>query len=760
MVQHSLHLRSAAPSPNLSPTMGRGTRLAIVNLVVLFLSLAGFQASANGRAAPEVSIDHRASRSDARLINDDWRFLRADTPEAKGADFDDNAWARITLPHTWNATDGTDGGNNYYRGACWYRRPLDVDAAMLAGGRRVYLRFGAASLVADVYVNGTHVGQHRGGFAAFCFDVTDQLRTGKNLISVRVDNTRVDDVAPQSGDFTVFGGLYREIELITAEPLHVSPVDDGSSGICVKQVSLSDESATIDVVTKVRNKSATEQKNAVVTVAVAALTREGVARPLPGIDDPPKKPATTIFDIAAGADADVTTRLVIDRPRLWNGVLDPNVYHILVSVNEAGTQATEHVFESFGLRTFKVDPERGLSLNGRPYAVRGVNTHQEVPAKGWAGSRKDYEASYALVREMGATAVRMAHYQHHPYEYSLCDENGLVVWAEVPLVDKFGPSPAFGDNVKQQLRELIKQNRNHPSILFWGLWNELQPGGEDPNWNIVRECNVLAHELDPSRVTTAAHHLKPEHPAVNIPDTIAFNRYAGWYGGGATEWPFWIDDIRRATPGRPLAISEYGAGASIHQHELHPARVVARSDWHPEEYQSLVHEQAWLAIKARPYLWGTFVWNMFDFSADQRREGDHLGRNDKGLVTIDQKTRKDAYYFYQANWTSAPMVHITSARFDPYPIGKSDVKVYSNCDKVELIVNGKSQGKENGSDGIFIWPDVNFPEGPSTVVARGTKDDKTAEDVVRRTVSRAASTRTTVRPPSTAPPSDPTKTSN
>lgn len=682
--------------------------------------------------ADHASVTQR-TRPLSRLINDGWRFIRSDAADGEKVNFDDSSWDNVTLPHTWNAEDGSDGGKNYYRGPAWYRRMIDVQQSDLDLGRRFYLRFGAASLVARVYVNGEDLGEHRGGFAAFCFDATTKLHAGANVISVRVDNTRVDDIAPQSGDFTVFGGLYREVELLVLEPVHISPVDDASPGVYLKQADVSAASATVEVTTKLLNTTAIEEPN--VTVSIEIVAREGESR----------AGGQTSVRIPGSGVADAVTRIVIDRPQLWNGVKGPNLYDATVTVRDSAGNVVDAVVQPLGLRTISVDSAKGLMLNGEEHPARGVNTHQEVPGKGWAGSREDYDESYALVREIGATAVRMAHYQHNDYEYTLCDESGQVVWAEIPLVDKFGPSPAFADNLKQQLRELIKQNYNHPSIVVWGLWNELVEKPEDPNWQTVRELNDLAHELDPTRPTTAAHHLKPEHPAVNIPDLIAFNRYAGWYGGDPIEWPFWIDDLEKATPGRRIALSEYGAGGSIVQHQLNPTKVKPFGEWHPEEYQSLVHEQAWHAMRDRKELWGTFVWNMFDFSVDSRDEGDHPGRNDKGLVTFDHKTRKDAFYYYQANWTAEPMVHITSARFDPYPSGPSTVKVYSNCDAVELIYNGKPLGKRAGVEGIFIWPDVEFREGPSTLLARGTKAGRTVTDEVKRTVSRST------RPVSTSP---------
>ena len=713
-------------------------------LLIALACLAGCQAGAANRAAAEPTTHPatgpttqpiaEAAERRSTLIDDNWRFLRADLFEAHEATFDDSKWQRVTLPHTWNLADGSDGGNNYYRGPAWYRRPLEVKDADLKANKRFYLRFGAASLVADVYVNGTKIGQHRGGFAAFCFDATEQLHAGNNEISVRVDNSRQPDIAPQSGDFTVFGGLYRDVELLVLHSLHISPMDDASSGIYLKPANVSANSATVEVTAKLRN-AGDAIAGATLDVSIFDASSKGNFARASG---------KASINLAAKAEGDAKTTLALERPHLWNGVADPHLYYAEAILHDAAGQEMDRVFQTIGFRTISVDSDKGLILNGKPYAAHGVNIHQEVGGKGWAGSADDYAKCYQLVRDVGATVVRMAHYQHNPAEYSLCDSNGLIVWTEEPLVNEFGKaSPAFADNLKQQLRELIKQNYNHPSVCFWSLWNEVGAKDDDADWQLVRECNALAHELDPSRITVAASNQDARRAQTNIPDIIAFNHYAGWYNGKADEWPHTLDNYRAATPGRAIGISEYGAGGSVNQHELNPARVDAGGAWHPEEYQCEVHERAYRAMKERPWLWGTFVWVMFDFSADQRNEGDHAGRNDKGLVTFDRKTPKDVYYFYQANWTTTPMVHITSAAYDPYPIGKSAVKVYSSCDKVELFLNGVSQGEQKGTDGIFLWPDVSFVEGKAVTIARGVKDGKTVEETVTRTVSKDASTRTT-----------------
>jgi beta-galactosidase len=426
--------------------------------------------------------------------------------------------------------------------------------------------------------------------------------------------------------------------------------------------------------------------------------------------------------IAARGAADATLHLRLDRPRLWNGRLDPYLHRATVTVRD-GSRVTDVVTQALGFRTFHVDPERGLILNGERYALHGVNRHQDRLNKGWAIDRADHEEDFRIIAEMGCSGVRLAHYQQSGDAYTLCDELGLVTWAENGLVNDISHTPAFAENAKQQLRELIKQNYNHPSIFFWSLYNELAlrtPEFADEQ-ALVSELNNLAHQLDPGRITTAAtHKQRVDHPVNWIPDATAFNRYFGWYEGRPGDWPAGLDGLRKAMPGKLIGISEYGAGASIYQHEAAPQKPRTSGAWHPEQWQCTVHEAAWKAMKDRPWLWGTFIWEMFDFAADPRSEGDQPGRNDKGLVTFDRKTRKDAFYFYKANWSNEPVVHIVARRFNPRPPGPIEVKVYSNCEQVELFVDGKSLGRRSGDDCVFIWSGVPLRVGKNRVVARGT----------------------------------------
>ena len=390
-----------------------------------------------------------------------------------------------------------------------------------------------------------------------------------------------------------------------------------------------------------------------------------------------------------------------------------------------------------GIRTFSIDPQKGFLLNGQPYHLHGVSRHQDRQDKGWAISNADHDEDMALIKEMGCTAIRLAHYQHSEYFYELCDKEGMIVWAEVPVVNDITPTEAFTDNAEQQLRELIRQNQNHPSICFWSIGNEVMARNGDPR-PLFKEMNAVAHEEDPTRITTMAFAVPKVEADTgkqwprewwDITDAVGQNRYSGWYRGT-------LQDFRPFVESQPAeAISEYGAGASIYFHNEHPVRMD-----HSEEYQCLFHETYWPVIHENPKIWGNFVWNMFDFGVARRKEGDHTGRNNKGLVTRDRKTKKDAFYYYQANWSDEPMAHINSKRFTVRGLDRIAVKVYSNAAEIELLVNGKSLGKKSGTYAAFVWDDVPLKVGENQVIARGEKDGKPVEDSCAWTYTPGAPT--------------------
>jgi beta-galactosidase len=644
-----------------------------------------------------------------------WKFNRSDVPGAQDVSFDDSAWGTVTLPHTWNNLDGQDGGNDYYRGIGWYRQHYTVPDAQ--AGKEWFIRFDGASLVTDLWVNGRYVGEHRGGFAAFVWDVTPYLDVGAdNVFAVKVNNARNPDVPPLSGDFTVDGGIYRHVNLIATDPLHVSLTDYASPGVYLRQTNVSPSSADLQVTTKLRNDDLTPRQ---ATVVATVLDADG------------NLVTSLSSDLALdpGAAADVVQNTTLAKPHLWDGRADPYLYHVCVQVIGDSGAVVDQVEQPLGLRFYRVDPANGFFLNGHYLDLHGVDFHQDRLDKGWAISDGDQVQDVSLIREIGATFVRLSHYQHHPLTYDLLDQSGIVAWSEIPFVNAATNSQAFFANAGQQLVEMIRQNYNHPAVLFWGMYNEI---GDNPTTRtLVSQLVQIAHSEDPTRLTTAASD-QADGAVINYqPDVTGFNRYYGWYYGQMTDFGVWADSIHSKYPDRAIGVSEYGAGASIYQHQDNPPQPPPFGPWHPEEYQDLFHESYWQQLSTRRFLWAKTIWNMFDFASDGRNEGDTPGRNDKGLVTYDRHTRKDAFYWYQANWSTDPVLYITSRRYVNRPTNTVEVKVYSNLDEVRLTVNGVSWGAVRSPDHIFRWTDVALGPGQNVVEVQGTRDGRFFTDGVK-----------------------------
>jgi beta-galactosidase len=659
------------------------------------------------------------------LLQDGWRFIKDDVAGAEEVSFDDSSWEKVRVPHTWNAVDAQSKAD-YYRGAGWYRKTITLSNEQAAMSN--FLRFEGVSAVADVYVNGRKLGQHRGAFGAFCFPLRGFVKPGGNVIAVRADNTKFPDIAPISGDFAIFGGIYRDVHLLTLNERSIDPLDDASPGVYLLQEDVSPERAVVRVTVKLRNNSQQPWE-----AGVRCIVRDPDGNEVPTIR------AGTMAHAWAVQGKEVVSAsfpLVIERPRLWDGhrstsSAPPYLYSVTVETRD-GDVVTDRVVQPLGLRTIRLDPDKGLFLNGERYSLHGANRHQDRKDKGWAISKEDQEQDFELLLEMGSTGVRLAHYPHCDYAYSLCDKNGLLVWAEIPLVDRVAPAPyaaAFAENAKQQLREMIKQNFNHPSIIVWGISNELWMGRDNNRGSTLpRELYELAKSLDSSRPIVLADNGGPTDEFNDITDAIAFNRYHGWYVDTHNDWAK-IDELHAkiATGPRPRAvgISEYGAGANPQHHEagvVDAKMPVHNGPWHPEEYQSLLHESAWNVMKKREWLWCAFFWNMFDFATPVRQEGGFQSLNDKGVVSYDRKLKKDAFYFYKANWSDEPVVYVTSRRFSPRPAGVTNIKVYSNQAAVELFVNEKSMGVLKASkfpDRVFVWAGVELPVGNTRVEAIG-----------------------------------------
>lgn len=634
-------------------------------------------------------------------LDDGWRFERADVAGAEAPGFDDAAWAAVTLPHTFNAVDGEAGGA-FYRGPAWYRRSFEL----APGARQRFLEFDGAALAADVWVNGRHAGRHEGGYARFRFDVTALAKPGRNTLAVRVDNGTLPAVAPLGGDFTVFGGLYRRVRLVETAPVHIDLLDHGAPGVEVATDAVSSAAARVQVKTRVRNASAAAQR------AVLHLTlRDAQGRVVASHRQPLRLPAQ------ATEVASASLRLV--RPRLWQGVHDPYLYRLSVALRRDGA-AADAVALPVGVRSVALDPVRGFLLNGKPYALHGVNYfHPGRPGRGLAVGEAEIDEDMRVLRELGVSGLRLVHFQHPSHVYERADELGFVLWTEIPLNARLNEKPdddaALRANLAQQLRELIRQNRHHASVAFWGLGNEVYRSDE-VIVKLLGELHAQAKREDPTRLTAYAHCCAPDdHPMALQADYTGFNRYWGWYDGELGDLGPWADRLRARLPQRAFGLGEYGAGASVLHQQDPPRRPEPGGRWHPEQYQALFHEAYWAQIAARPWLAGSFVWLGFDHASAGRNEGDRPGINDKGLVSYDRKMRKDAYHFYRAHWSREPMVHIASRRLTPRPAGATAIKAYSNARRVTLRVNGVDVGSEYPADRVVVWRDVPLAPGRNEI---------------------------------------------
>lgn len=625
-------------------------------------------------------------------INRKWSFRKgvSAVPAEVPAD-----WDFVNLPHTWNAIDGQDGGNDYYRGTCMYVKTLDREEIPTAD--RYYLELKGANSSADVYLNGEKLAHHDGGYSTWRVEITDALQKGTQ-IAVAVDNAENDRVYPQMADFTFYGGLYRDVNLIAVSDSHFDLDYYGGPGIAVTPT-VNGDSATVEMETYLTDAKAGQ------TVKYTVLDAEGNA----------------VATAETAADSPKVT-VKLSNVHLWNGRKDPYLYTATAELCDGG-EVLDNIFTRFGCRTFKIDPEKGFFLNGVSYPLRGVSRHQDRWGLGNALLPEHHKEDIELICEMGANTIRLAHYQHDQYFYDLCDEKGLVIWAEIPYISKHMPTGR--ENTVSQMKELITQNYNHPSIVVWGLSNEISMNGSDADLvDNHKMLNDLVHEMDKTRLTTVAVvsmcDIHDEY--LQVPDVLSFNHYFGWYGGDTSMNGPWFDKFHAEFPNIPVGMSEYGCEA-LNWHTSNPTQ----GDY-TEEYQAYYHEELIKQLFTREYIWATHVWNMFDFGADARNEGGENGQNHKGLVTFDRKYKKDSFYAYKAWLSDEPFVHICGKRYVDRVEDTTKVTVYSNLPEVELFANGKSLGKQTSDVHFFYFDVPNSGETKLTAVA----GDCTDESIIRK----------------------------
>ena len=616
-------------------------------------------------------------------INRQWEFSKV---VAENADKESSI---VNLPHSWNAVDGQDGGNDYFRGDCRYVKTLRK--ADLPEADRYYLEIRGANSSAEVFVGGESVAVHHGGYSTWRVDLTEKMAEEME-IAIVVNNDANETVYPQMADFTFYGGLYRDVNIICVSESHFDLDYYGGPGVRVTPV-MDGDNANVTVKSWIANAKDGQE------ISYTIVDREGNV-------------------VAQTVSADAEVSFTIENAHKWHGRKDPYLYTLQASLLEAGN-AIDNVSVRFGCRSFQIDPAKGFILNGEEYPLRGVSRHQDRWGIGNALLPEHHAEDIDLICEVGCTTIRLAHYQHDQYFYDLCDEKGLVIWAEIPYISRHMPTGR--ENTISQMTELIVQNYNHPCIVVWGLSNEISIGGstEDLLEN-HRILNDLCHKMDKTRLTTiaAVSMCSMDDPYLQIPDVVSYNHYFGWYGGETSMNGPWFDDFRKKHPNIPIGISEYGCEA-LNWHTSNPQQ----GDY-TEEYQAYYHEELIKQIAERPYLWATHVWNMFDFGADARNEGGENGQNHKGLMTFDRKYKKDSFFAYKAWLNPEPMVHLCGKRYVDRVEDVTKVTVYSNQPKVELFANGVSLGVQEHNGLPFFYFDVpNAGETKLEAVAGEVRDE-------------------------------------
>ena len=601
----------------------------------------------------------------------------------------DGKTTAVDLPHTWNNIDGQDGGNDYWRGTCIYKTRFAAPA-FDKNTQQVWLQFEGVNASAKVTLNGVEVARHDGGYSTFRANITELLRD-ENELTVEVDNSKNDRVYPQKADFTFYGGIYRDVSLMVVSKNHFTLDYFGGPGIRITPT-VQGADASVQVTTWHDGEG---------EVSIELLDAAGNT-------------------VATGKGPDIT--LTIFNAHLWNGVKDPYLYSCKARLVVNGTVEDETTTR-FGVRSFKVDPKKGFFLNGKSYPLHGVSRHQDRKGLGNAITREMHDEDMALIKEIGANTIRLAHYQHDQYFYDLCDEVGMVVWAEIPYISEHMPNGR--GNTISQMKELIIQNYNHPCIVCWGVSNEITISTKDKKDMLDnhRQLNDLCHEMDKTRLTTLACYAMcgPFNRSAHITDMVSWNLYLGWYVPGFILNDLWMGFFHLCFPNRPFGYSEYGAEGMPNLHSTHPHR----GD-HTEEYQAKYHEYMLRCFKRHPWMWATHVWNMFDFAADARDQGGEPGMNHKGLVTFDRKTKKDSFYLYKAWWSDEAFVHICSKRFVERTGSTATVKVYSNQSTVALYVNGNKVGEQTGEHVFTFKVPLN-----GELHIQAVAGDRTDESVIR-----------------------------
>lgn len=630
-------------------------------------------------------------------LNDDWTFAKHNDPSFATQSIPEGQ--SVKLPHTWNQADGQGGSESYYRGKCWYQRKLTISEEDLT--KRLYLEFGAAGNIGQVYINGSLSGESRCGYAMFRVALNPYLKAGENLIAVLVDNSYDNEVLPLLADFTFYGGLYREVNLLVMGDIHFDVMDNGRDGVYLAQRKTSETSFELTVHGQVVNESQVLHEG---EVLLQLKDQEGQA----------------VFEAKAPLMLDGVSKFefrnVIDSPILWNGIINPYLYTAAISVISDGqVRDTRNI--AIGFRTIEATAEQGLILNGKPVKLNGVCRHQDYGNIGNAITKTHMDEDMAMIREIGANSVRLAHYQHDDYFYSLCDRYGLLVWAEIPYISIPSTKDPENHNAVEQLERLIKQAYNHCSIYCWGVQNEITIAVEtEHTHNTIKKLAALAKQLDPNRLTAQANINGVEDDSVinTYTDIVGYNLYYGWYYGEIKELGERFDAFHHTNPNTPLILSEYGVDTNPKFHSYEP-----KVQDYTEEYQLLFHHNALESINSRPFVQGGYVWNMFDFGSANRREGGETGKNLKGLVTIDRKLKKDAFYLYKAYWSQEPFVYLAGRRFVNRHQEMNDIVILTNLPRVKVYKNSVFLVEIESHETMKILKNVALAHGEHHLMVEG-----------------------------------------
>jgi beta-galactosidase len=630
-------------------------------------------------------------------INDKWHFTKINNP-AYALEKISEAEA-VTLPHSWNAEDGQGNGNGLFKGQCWYQRKINIGEADL--NKYIFLEIGAAGNVSEVYVNGQLAGSSKCGYAMYRVSLNTCLKAGDNLISIMVDNSSHDDVYPLMADFTFYGGLYREIRLIIAEALHFDLLDNGRDGIYLTQKFISENTFELNIKGTVINEYSCVNEGKIV---FNLLDREE------------KIVFSKTINIEVSGKFEFSITEKISDVVLWQGVENPYLYTLKVEMIHNEEVCDSRNIE-IGFRNIEITTDKGVFLNGKPIKINGVSRHQDFAGVGNALKKEHMDLDMSLIKEIGANSVRLSHYQHDDYFYSLCDREGLLVWAEIPFISVPTTADEKNQNAKDQLEKLIKQAYNHSSIYCWGVQNEITIAVENESiYEKVKELEAMAKSLDPGRVTAQAniYSVADESPLNQLTDLVGYNLYYGWYYKDMQELGNRLDEFHKVRPDIPVLVSEYGVDTNPKFHSYNPTV----KDY-TEEYQLLFHDNAIRTINERPFVLGGYQWNMFDFGSDNRDEGGEKGKNLKGLVTIDRKLKKDAFYLYKANWSKVPFVHLVGKRFVNRHEELNDIVVLSNVEHVKLFVGVELVGEIHSNEAMKRFKGVKLSFGENLIKAEG-----------------------------------------